>query len=193
MGLPGAGRDRHAALAMPPTRRASATRGGNAPAIGRKALAFVKREGIVLQAARGRVPNLAEFVAGAPIRGSWWGHPKGKAIFDAANFVEDSGDVLVCRLVDGKVTFVHRRLWPALVHLADRFPKGGLDQISEEHTASGRHERRVTPCPRWVPADVAGQAARLSEASAEKQIANWSWLLAYPTGGPARPSRRTRP
>lgn len=175
----------------------------------RQALAFVEREGIVLQAARGRAPNLAEFVAGAPIRGSWWGHPKGKAIFAAANFVEDSGDVLVCRLVDGKVTFVHRRLWPALVRLADRLPKGGLDQISEEHTASGRHERRITPCPDWVPAAIAEQAARLSESSAEKQLATWSWLLgglsvpgrtgtgprgrSYPTGGPARPSRRTRP
>jgi len=185
MGLPGAGRDRHAALAMPPTRRASATRGVNAPAIGRKALAFVKREGIVLQAARGRVPNLAEFVAGAPIRGSWWGHPKGKAIFDAANFVEDSGDVLVCRLVDGKVTFVHRRLWPALVRLADRLSKGGLDQISEEHTASGHHERRVTPFPDWVPREIAAQAAGLSESVAEEQLSSWSWLLEK---GSSRPS-----
>jgi len=150
--------------------------------MGRKALAFVKREGIVLQAARGRVPSLAEFVAGAPIRGSWWGHPKGKAIFAAANLVVDSGDVLVCRLVDGKVTFAHRRLWPALVRLAARLPAGGLDQISEEHTASGHHERRVTPFPEWVPADVARPAALLSEAHAEKQLAPWSWLLATADG-----------
>src|SRR5262245_59070309 len=171
---------------MPPPRRTAPT------AMERKALAFVKREGIVLQAARGRVPNLAEFVAGAPIRGSWWGHPKGKAIFAAANFVVDSGDVLVCRLVDGKVTFVHRRLWPALVRLAHRLARHGLDQISQEHTAAGRHEQRVTPFPGWVPAEVARQVARLSEAAAEQQLATWSWL-SYPTGGPPRPSRRTRP
>ena len=150
--------------------------------MGRKALAFVKREGIVLQAARGRVPNLAEFVAGAPIRGSWWGHAKGKAIFAAANLVVDSGDVLVCRLVGGKVTFVHRRLWPALVRLAARLPAGGLDQISEEHTASGHHERRVTPFPEWVPASVAQEAARLPEAEAEEQLASWSWLLGSADG-----------
>jgi hypothetical protein len=148
----------------------------------RNPLAFVKREGIVLQAARGRVPNLAEFVAGAPIRGSWWGHPKGKAIFAAANRVVDSGEVLVCRLVDGKVTFVHRRLWPALIRLAARVPPDGLDQISEEHTASGHHERRVTPFPEWVPADVARQAARLSEAGAEEQLAQWSWLAGAADG-----------
>ena len=157
---------------MPPARRPDAP----APP-GRKALAFVKREGIVLQAARGRVPNLAEFVAGAPIRGSWWGHPKGKAIFAAATVVVDSGDVLVCRLVGGKVTFVHRRLWPALIRLAARLPAGGLDQISEEHTASGHHERRVTPFPEWVPAGVARDAARLSESEAAEQTVPWSWLL----------------
>jgi hypothetical protein len=146
-------------------------------ALGRKALAFVKREGIVLQSARGRVPNLAEFVAGAPIRGSWWGHPKGKAIFAAATFVEDSGDVLVCRLVGEKVTFVHRRLWPALVRLADRLPRGGLDRISEEHTASGRHEQRITPFPEWVPREVGAQSAGLSESAAKEQLASWRWLL----------------
>jgi hypothetical protein len=157
--------------------------------MGRKALAFVKREGIVLQAARGRVPNLAEFVAGAPIRGSWWGHPKGKAIFAAANLVVDSGEVLVCRLVGGKVTFVHRRLWPALVRLATRLPAGGLDQNAEEHTASGHHERRVTPFPEWVPAGVAREARRLSEAEAAHLLASWSWLFGKTSSGSLYPSR----
>ena len=166
---------------MPPVRRVDGSAG-----MGRRALAFVKREGIVLQAARGRVPNLAEFVAGAPIRGSWWGHAKGQEIFRAINAVADSGDVLVCRLVDDKVTFVHRRLWPALVRLAARLPTEGLAQVSEEHTASGRHERRITPYPEWVPRDVAAEAARLSEADAEKQMTKWSWLLARPGPPPRR-------
>jgi hypothetical protein len=143
----------------------------------RGVLAFVKREGIVLQAARGRVPNLAEFVAGERIRGSWWGHAKGQAIFAAATAVADIRDVLVCRLVDGKVTFVHRRLWPALIRLSARLPPDGLAQVTDEHTASGRHERRVTPYPEWVPLDVQKDAALLSEADAERQLARWSWLL----------------
>ena len=143
----------------------------------RDALAFVEREGVVLQSARGRVPNLAEFVAGERIRGSWWGHAKGQEIFRTINHVVDSGEVLVCPLIDGKVTFVHRRLWPALVRLAARLRADGLAQISQEHTASGRHERRVTPYPEWVPRDVARDAARLSEADAEKQLAPWSWLV----------------
>ena len=143
----------------------------------RDALAFVEREGIVLQSARGRVPNLAEFVAGERIRGSWWGHAKGHEIFHAVTHVVDSGEVLVCPLVDGKVTFVHRRLWPALVRLAVRLGPEGLAQISQEHTASGHHERRVTPYPKWVPREVARDAARLSEADAEMQLAPWPWLV----------------
>jgi hypothetical protein len=47
----------------------------------KEALAFVERHEIVLQAARGRLPNLAETIAGSAIRGSWWGHPKGKRSF----------------------------------------------------------------------------------------------------------------
>jgi len=59
--------------------------------------------------------------AGEPIRGSWWGHPAGHAIFDALNSLTESPDVVRTRLVNGKVTLVHRRLWPALARLADSF------------------------------------------------------------------------
>ena len=79
----------------------------------KEALAFVERHGIVLQAARGPLPNLAEAIAGGTIRGSWWGHPKGKEILRAAKTIGASPNVLVCKLVEGKITYVHRRLWPA--------------------------------------------------------------------------------
>jgi hypothetical protein len=51
----------------------------------KEALAFVERQGVVLQAARGPLPNLAEWIVGGRIRGSWWGHPKGKEIFCATD------------------------------------------------------------------------------------------------------------
>jgi hypothetical protein len=140
------------------------------------ALAFVRRQGIVLQSAHGRVPSLAEFVAGERIRGSWWGHAKGHAIFAAAEHVIDSGEALVCRLVDGKITYVHRRLWPALIRLAALLPKDALTQVSEEHTASGKHVRRLTPFPDWVPPDAAAAAGRLTEEEARRVLAPWPWL-----------------
>ncbi len=135
------------------------------------ALAFVERHGVVLQAARGPVPSLAEAIAGGPIRGSWWGHPKGREIFRASATIGESPDVLVCRLVDGKVTYVHRRLWPALVALAGRFRRGDLAQVTEEHTPSGAHRARRQPFPDWVPRDVLAAAKRLPVPEAERLLA----------------------
>jgi hypothetical protein len=139
----------------------------------KQGLAFVKRHGIVLQAARGPVPSLAETIAGGPIRGSWWGHPKGHEIFRVAEAVSESPEVLVCKLVNGKVTYVHRRLWPALVKLAARFQKGQLTQTWNEHTPTGRHRSRRTPFPEWVPRQVLQQAARLSIPDAERILSPW--------------------
>ena len=115
--------------------------------------------------ARGPVPNLAEAIAGEPIRGSWWGHPKSRQMYWVFEAVCDSGQVLVCRLVGGKVTFVHRRLWPALVRLGSRLPRRGLAAVREEHIARGSHRMVVTHFPRWVPKQVLSRAKRLSVAA----------------------------
>src|SRR5204863_4845079 len=120
---------------------------------------------------RGPVPSLAEAIAGGPIRGSWWGHPKGQEIFRVAEAISDSDDVLVCKLVEGKVTYVHRRLWPALVKLAARLPRARLAKVWNEHTATGAHRARRAAFPSWVPAEVARQAERLSTAEAERILA----------------------
>jgi hypothetical protein len=141
-----------------------------------QALAFVRKHGIVLQAARGPVPSLAEAIAGGPIRGSWWGHPKAKAIFDAAEAVSDSPDVLVCKLVDGRITYVHRRLWPALVKRAARFPKAGLARVWNEHTSSGAHRTRRQAFPLWVPPEVLAAAAAMTEAEADRVLSTWPGL-----------------
>jgi hypothetical protein len=137
----------------------------------RTALAFVRRHGIVLESARGPVPSLAETIAGKPIRGSWWGHAKGHEIFLATRAIRRSPDILVCRLVGGKITYVHRRLWPALVRLAARFRRAHLAAVTEVHTKQGRHVVHVVPFPRWVPADIKRRADKLSEAEAAAALA----------------------
>src|SRR2546428_3746312 len=104
----------------------------------RQALAFIRQHGVVLEAAHGPVPSLAEVIAGEPVRGSWWSHPKSHEIFAVTRAIRDSDEVLVCRLIKGKVTFVHRRLWPALVRAADRPPADRLSPVRQVHTSSGR-------------------------------------------------------
>jgi hypothetical protein len=126
--------------------------------------------GMLLQSARGPLPNVAELVAGEPIRGSWWGHPAGHAIFEALNGLADSPDVVRTRLVKGKVTLIHRRLWPALVRAADRFPPKNLAALHEEHTASGAHKVHEEAFPGWVPDEVMEEAANLSLDDALAQL-----------------------
>ena len=136
----------------------------------RQAIAFVKAKGIVLESAKGPAPSLASAIAGEPIRGSWWKHRKAAKIFQCSRAVRASRDVLVCRLVGGKVTYVHRRLWPALVKLHDRFEAGNLSAIREVHTPQGRHEIVAIAFPKWVPREVIAQAARLSPAKAAEML-----------------------
>jgi hypothetical protein len=136
-----------------------------------QALAFVKRHGIVLESARGPVPSLAAKVAGEPMRGGWWSHPKGHEIFVLSRAIRESPEVLVCRIVGGKVTYVHRRLWPAMVLLAGRFSRKSLAAIKEVHTRAGKHKLHTTPFPDWVPKEVLRAAHELTEQQAAATLA----------------------
>jgi hypothetical protein len=131
-----------------------------------EALQFVEASGVVLESAHGRVPTFVDFVAGEPVT-RWWGHPLGRAIFRLTRVVRDSPSVLTCRLVDQKVTYVHRRVWPALVRLSSKLNKRDLASIREEHLQSGKHRVVRTAFPRWAPADVIEESKHLSERQAE--------------------------
>jgi hypothetical protein len=138
-----------------------------------EAVDIVRRQGVVLESGAGPGTSIAEAVAGAPIRGSWWAHARGREIFAVTRAIRSSPDVLVCRLVGGKVTYVHRRLWPAVVRLAKRIPAANLAQIQEVHTASGKHVTKEIPFPGWVPEAANVEARALSEAVALTQLGPW--------------------
>jgi hypothetical protein len=135
-----------------------------------EALSFVETKGIILESAHGRVPTFADFVARERVT-RWWSHPKSKLIFALTRAIRDSPDVLTCRLVDGKVTYVHRRLWAALVKLSGELDKSGLGAIREEHTSDGKHVMRVTEFPEWVPAEVLRESKRLTQREARSMLA----------------------
>lgn len=135
------------------------------------ALAFVEEHGAVLVAGKGQLPRLVEAIVGKPITGSWWAHPNSQGIFAVLQELGESSDLLFCRLVDGKVTVVHRRLWPALVKLERRFTRQQLAQIHQEHTPSGKHVNRILDFPAWVPGRVKTAARDMSEQEAERVLA----------------------
>jgi hypothetical protein len=127
----------------------------------------------VLVSARGTAPRLIDAIAGEVIAGNWWSHPRANEIYRVLSAASESGDVLACRLVGGKVTLVHRRLWPALARLAARFAPAQIGRVQTEHTASGRHVSRETPFAQWLPADIALQAAAMAEVDAMAALGRW--------------------
>ena len=145
----------------------------------RQAINFIRYHGVVLKAAKGLEPSLAARVAGGPIRGSWWGHPRGQEIFALSQKMHDSKAILTCTLAGGKITYIHRRLWPAFVRMAIKFPGHALDKVQEVHMPSGRHQRQDIPFPAWVPEPIlsAAQALPPQEAASEIQV----WLERYGT------------
>lgn len=139
-----------------------------------EALDHVHRHGVVLVSARGPLPRMTELIAGGPISGSWWSHPEGKHIFRVLRSLETSPEILVCRVVGGKLCFIHRRLWPALVRLAADFPAAHLARVRQEHSDAGHHENRETAFPQWVPAEVLREAEKLDERQARALLGAWA-------------------
>jgi hypothetical protein len=124
-------------------------------------LAWIREQGVVLQSARGPVPNVAEFIAGEPIRGSWWGHPAGKEIYAVLSELEDRLDLVSTRLINRKITLLHARVWPSVVRVSDELGVERLAAIHSEHTASGAHHSFEVAYPSWVPAAALLEATSL--------------------------------
>jgi len=139
-----------------------------------EALSFIREHGVVLASARGPAPRLTELIVGEPIRGSWWGHPKGKQIYAVLQAISESKDILTCRLIDRRLTLVHRRLWPALVRAAELFSAGQLAQVRQQHTPSGRHISTEVVFPNWVPPEVLDAARQLSISEARSAVVQWA-------------------
>jgi hypothetical protein len=134
---------------------------------------FIRTHGVVLESAKGAEPSLAAHIAGAPIKGNWWSHKKSHQIFRLTQHARASRAILVCTLANGKITYIHRRLWPYFVRVANRFPAHTLDRVEEVHLASGRHERQDIPFPDWVPQSVLKTAKGISASDASLKLQNW--------------------
>jgi hypothetical protein len=63
-------------------------------------------------------PSVAKTIARKQHKGSWWSHPEAHTIFAVNNMLEDHPDVLIMKLISGKVTFVHRELWGLIYSIA---------------------------------------------------------------------------
>jgi hypothetical protein len=79
-----------------------------------RVVAGLKQHRLLLQTDK-RLPNVCALVAGGPVSGSWWAHAQSHDIFRVNCALAERHDVLVTKLVSGKITYVDRALWSALV------------------------------------------------------------------------------
>ena len=126
----------------------------------------LRKRGLLLMQDK-NIDSVVTLMAGQPVTGSWWSHPRAHEMFRELERLGDHDDVLTSRLIGGKVTFVHRRLWPAFLAVATSgadWQKRGLPTkpdkralqerllvyAEEVHTESGRHELKLQTWDAWA-------------------------------------------
>jgi hypothetical protein len=158
------------------------------------------KSGLLLQQDKSAL-DVVGIITGEKLSSSWWSHPKGQAIFECLDRLHDHPDVLESRLIAGKVTFVHRRLWPEFLAVAqsgELWQTRGLSDkarallkslgaakgpaarelqerllahAEQVHTESGRHEIRLRPWSTVADVKVARDVEK-ARATIETAVAN---------------------
>jgi hypothetical protein len=108
----------------------------------RRVLARLRERGVLLEC-DAALPSVAELVvSGEPPKGSWWTHPQAGEIFRVTRALAGHRDVLVTKLVLGKLSYVHRRLWSHLLAVACSGEAWQREGLSEDARALARHLAR---------------------------------------------------
>jgi hypothetical protein len=114
------------------------------------------------------LPSLVGLIVGEPLRTSWWGHPLGGVIYQAMNALDEDPGVLSTKLVAGKVTYVHRRLWPAVYALGCAREAWQIDGLSpaarwllDQVDVDGELQTDLVVPPAPVPGRTADAAREL--------------------------------
>ncbi len=77
----------------------------------------MKANGIILES-HPQLPCVTRMIVGRRLHTSWWAHPQANLIYNVLNRLCHHKDVLTVKLVSGKVTLVHRKLWAAVFTVA---------------------------------------------------------------------------
>ena len=128
-------------------------------------------------------PSVVSLVIGGPAKGSWWSHPKGREIYALLEQLGQHPDLLAVKLIEGKVTFVHRRLWPAVLAIArarDDVQMKGLSPAARRLLARVDEKGEVEahgPVVKELESRLLVHAAQLHTKSGAHTILLTSWPL----------------
>ena len=125
--------------------------------------AALERHGLLLSH-DARLPSVTAIVAGEAVKGSWWGHARGNEIFHTLGQIED--EVGWAKLLAGKVTLVHRRLWPALLGVATSGAEWQSEGLAKDAAALAARVKKEGS----VRAEDLDRAQRKHVADLEKRL-----------------------
>jgi hypothetical protein len=91
----------------------------------------LKAHGMLLKQDK-QVTSVVGMLTGESLRGSWWAHPQSHFIFSTLSALSDDPQVVLTKLLNCKDTFVHRRLWPALLAVGCAHEAWQLQGLSDE-------------------------------------------------------------
>jgi hypothetical protein len=77
-----------------------------------------------------KLPSVVGTFTGEALSSSWWNHPRAHDIYQCLEQLDVHG--LPTRLIAGKVTYVHKRLWPVLAAVGGSNEKWQTDGLSTE-------------------------------------------------------------
>ncbi|MCJ2554891.1 MAG: hypothetical protein LN410_01630, partial [Candidatus Thermoplasmatota archaeon] len=135
------------------------------------------------------MPSVTAVVTGEPVKGSWWGHSQSHAIFAVVERLEGYGQALQTKLISGKVTFVHRHLWPAVAGVASAREPWQVEGFSPEEarllrTVENAGWVRTDEADRFTPLDL--KAVRRAAKRLERNLLVVSREIHTETGAHAR-------
>jgi hypothetical protein len=93
------------------------------------------REFDILLDTDAKFPNVTALLAGETVRGSWWAHPLAHEIYRVASELRAHPDVLAIKLVSGKITFIRRPLWMAVLAIGTEREPWQMRGLSKEAAA----------------------------------------------------------
>ena len=79
-----------------------------------------------------KFPSVTGLMVGDTGGRSWWAHPQAKQMYGLSCALRDHPDVLLLKLISGKLTFIHRPLWPAIVAVGTAREPWQMDGLSKE-------------------------------------------------------------
>jgi len=106
-----------------------------------RAIGELERFGLLLQH-DSVLPSFTSVSVREPVRGSWWAHPRAHEIYELLQLFRVESGGLTAKLVNGKLTFVARRLWPALMAIGRGEAEWQCDGLSKDAEAVLGYVRR---------------------------------------------------